>query len=173
MEVDLFASTWNHQLPCFVSWFLHTGAWRTYAFSIEWGPIRAYAFPSFNLIPKCFTKIAKDRTTLVLIAPYWPSQPWFPVLLELFCDYPRLFFPHENLLTSPLGACDPLTQSGSIRLIAFRLSGVVSSSKEFRNRLQTCCLWPLEKIHTMHTKQLKTAGMLGVLEGISIPCLLA
>ena len=39
---------------------------------------------------------------VILIAPWWPSQPWFPHLLHLYVDYP-LFFPYRWDLLSQQG----------------------------------------------------------------------
>ena len=36
---------------------------------------------------------------VILIAPWWISQPWFPHLLRLFVDHPR-FFPYRRDLLS-------------------------------------------------------------------------
>ena len=73
--------------------------------------------PPFNLIPFYLTKIRQEQAEIVLVAPYWPSQFWFPSLMELATDIPVLLFPSKSLLTSPLGECHPLTVSEVIRLI--------------------------------------------------------
>jgi len=52
-EVDLFATTWNNQLPRFVSWRPQPGAWTTNAFSLNWSSLEGYAFPPFALIHRC------------------------------------------------------------------------------------------------------------------------
>ncbi len=173
MEVDLFASSWNAQLPILVSRFPQPGAWMTDALSLGWKNLSGYCFPPFGLIPFCLSKIRQEQAEIVLIAPYWPSQYWFPSLLELATDVPRLLFPRKSLLTSPLGECHPLTKDNSIRLIAWRLSGVVLESAAFRRKLSNLCWGQLEAIHTLHTSPLGSLGTVGVLNGISIPCQLA
>ena len=41
---------------------------------------------------KVFQKLRTTQTgEVILIAPCWPSQPWFPHLLRLGVDHPRLF----------------------------------------------------------------------------------
>ena len=61
-----------------------------------------YMFPHFP----CSKGIQKLRTTQegleILIAPWWPSQPWFPHLLRLCVDHPR-FFPYRRDLLSQQG----------------------------------------------------------------------
>lgn len=85
----------------------------------------------------CLTKIRQEQAEIVLVAPYWPSQFWFPSLMELATDIPVLLFPSKSLLTSPLGECHPLTVSEAIRLIARRLSGDVLESAAFRQKLSS------------------------------------
>jgi hypothetical protein len=104
-RIDLFASEWNAQLPSFVSWFPQPNAQWTDAFSRDWKGLQAYAFPPFNLIPHFLSKLIQDQATLTLITPYWPSQAWFPTLLELLSEIPMVPHPMPDLHTSPLGQC--------------------------------------------------------------------
>jgi hypothetical protein len=60
----------------------------------------------------------KKKADLVLVTPFWPSQPCFLTAMELSCDAPRLLQPHPALLTSPMGEIHPMVQNNSIRLIA-------------------------------------------------------
>lgn len=102
MEVDLFARDWNFQLDRFVSWFPQPQAWKIDAFSLNWQGLHGYALPPFDLIPICLSKIISDQPSLVLFTPYWSSQPWFPVLLDLEVEILRLVQPNKYLLTSAL-----------------------------------------------------------------------
>jgi hypothetical protein len=173
VEVDLFASSWNAQLPIFVSRFPQPGAWKTDALSLSWKALAGYCFPPFNLIPFCLTKVRQEQAEIVLVTPYWPSQCWFPSLMELATDIPLLLFPSKSLLTSPLGEGHPLTKDESIRLIAWRLSGVVWKSEAFRKRLSSSYWEQLVQIHTLHTSPLGSLGAVGVVNGTTIPCRLA
>ncbi|KAI9551258.1 reverse transcriptase [Daphnia sinensis] len=74
MEVDLFAAAWSSQLVKFASWQPQPGAWAVNAFTFSWKNLRAYAFPPFNLILRCISKVRKELADLVLVTPYWPSQ---------------------------------------------------------------------------------------------------
>ena len=96
VEIDLFASAWNAQLPAFVSWIRQPLALTTNAFSLSWKKRLNYAFPPFSLIPRCLAKIRKEKASVVLVCPLWPSQAWFPLLLELASDIPRLLSPHQS-----------------------------------------------------------------------------
>ena len=88
--VDLFASEANAQLPVFCALSPGGGVWRIDAFSFPWLPALAYAFPPFALIPRVLAKVKDDEAKLLLVAPNWPGQPWFPSLLELLFATPRV-----------------------------------------------------------------------------------
>ena len=55
--MDLLASSWNTQLPKFVSWLPQPGSWKTNAWSINWKGLQGYPFPPFNMIKNCLSKI--------------------------------------------------------------------------------------------------------------------
>ncbi len=93
LEVDLFACRLTFQLPHFVSWKPDPQAIATDAFLMNWRGFRGYAFPPFALVGRCLQQvIAQNVDHLVLVAPVWPAQPWYPVLLYLAVDK-RLLFP--------------------------------------------------------------------------------
>ena len=82
-HVDLFATQFNHRLPVYVSPVPDPAAWAVDALSLSWEGLLAYAFPPFPIVARVLRKARQDQPTLILIAPRWPAQPWFPDLLEL------------------------------------------------------------------------------------------
>ena len=42
-----------------------------------------YAFPPFSLVRRCLTKITRDQATVTMVLPLWPTQLWFPRMLNL------------------------------------------------------------------------------------------
>ena len=56
---------------------------------------------------------------LTLVVPDWPSQPWWPLLLQHLCDGPFVFPPQPSLLSVPEG---PLEEALQWTMIACRLS---------------------------------------------------
>ncbi len=173
VQVDLFASEWNHQLPRFVSWFPQPKCWKVDAFSFPWKGLGAFCFPPFSLIPFCLSKLMREEAEAIFVTPYWPSQPWFPIIMDLAVAVPRLLRPSPDLLTTPLGESHPLVQNDSIRLIAWKLSGSALLRAEFQKTLQPSSSPQHEKIQTLHTRALGIFGEIGVLRGKRIPCLLA
>ena len=169
--MDLFTSAWNAQLPLFVSWLLQLGSWRTNAFSLDWKNLQGYAFPLMNLIQNCLSKIIRDEASLILICPYWPSQSWFPILLELAVDIPRIFSFQGNLLSSAQKENHPQILDGSLRLVAWKLSGATSASKAFRTKLQTFYWRDQGPQQSLHTSLPGSHGEIGAYKWNTIPCL--
>lgn len=170
LDTDLFATSWNAQLPKFVSWKPQPGCWRTNAFSFSWKEVKGYAFPPFRLIGQCLSKVQRDQTELILICPYWPTQPWFPLLLELTSDIPLVLRPSPSLLQSSQGETHPLVSSGSILLTAWKLSGIASDCINFRNQWSGSSSPAPDKPHTLLTRRRGVIGTIGAFNGTPIPC---
>jgi hypothetical protein len=141
-------------------------------FSFPWKGLGALWFPPFSLIPFFLSKLMKEEAEAVLVTPYWPSQPWFPIIMELAVAGPRLLRTLSDLLTSPLGESHPVVQDDSIGLIAWNLSGSTLLRAEFQRTLQPSSSLQHEKIQTVHTRAPGIFGEIGVLRGKRIPCLL-
>ena len=125
LQVDLFASRLTFQLPRFVSWKPKPYATATDAFLMNWGYIRGYAFPPFALTGRCLQQVMTQNVDhLVLVAPIWPAQPWYSVLLHLAVDKPLLLSVTPELLLKdnqahPLTNLQP-TETRDILLAAWR-----------------------------------------------------
>ena len=107
-QIDLFATCLNHQLDHYVSWRPDPFAMATDAFQITWRNYQGYAFPPFALVGKCLQKIHQEESTVVLVAPVWKTQWWYPYLLQLLIDYPLLLPVHPDLLSNPFKRKHPL-----------------------------------------------------------------
>ncbi len=167
VDIDLFASSWNAQLPKFVSWKPQPGAYALDAFSLNWGSFFGYLFPPFSLISRCLVKLRREKASAVLVCPVWPSQPFFPILLEMACDVPRVFPSGFHTLTSPVGEPHPLGET--IKLAAWKLSGNPSMGREFRRQWSNYS-WPAHAHPRMRlTSRRGEIGVIGVWGGIMIP----
>lgn len=98
-NIDLFASNHTKQCTKFYSWFPCPGSSGCDAFTIKWNDM-FYAFPPFCLLPKVLQKIIVDNVSGIVIAPYWPSQPWFPLFKKL-CSSKMLILSDSKLLLCP------------------------------------------------------------------------
>lgn len=123
-DIDLFASSINKKCPRFVSWLPDPLAFAIDAFSLNWSNFFFYAFPPFVLILRTLRKIITDKTEGVLVVPWWPAQPWFPLFNRLMVDRPILFQPDINMLSSPFRRTHPAWNR--ITLVAARLSAKLS-----------------------------------------------
>ena len=80
-DIDLFASTDNHQLSKYVAYLPDKYSEAVDAFSISWTNLKTYIFCPFGVL----CKIERDNAEAILVAPIWPTQTWFPKLLHLSC----------------------------------------------------------------------------------------
>ncbi|XP_068758092.1 uncharacterized protein [Montipora capricornis] len=164
-QTDLFASRLTSQLAAYISWRPDLGAIHTDAFTINWATLRGYAFPPFNLISKTLTKVTIDQTELILVAPVWQAQPWWPVLLRLLISQPVLLPNSPTLLTDPtdLNRIHPMYPR--LHLAVFHISTNVSKLRAFQQTLPTYSSQQLVPPHTKPTSLLGTVGAAGVLDG--------
>ena len=42
-----------------------------------------------------------QKAQVILVAPIWKGQPWYPVLLNMLWEFPQSIPPHPNLIQSP------------------------------------------------------------------------
>ena len=86
VEIDMFASRLNAKLKKYVSFYLDHEAFAVDAFSMNWDKKVLYMFPPFSVIPRILQKIQMDQAEVVLVAPIWKTQTWWPHLLKLLCQ---------------------------------------------------------------------------------------
>ena len=73
--------------------------------SKPWTNLKWYAFPPFSLIGRCLSKIqCKKVLELILIAPVWPTQPWYPILKVSLLQ--EVILPHSQTYSKMCGV-DP------------------------------------------------------------------
>ncbi|XP_077331855.1 uncharacterized protein LOC143974400 [Lithobates pipiens] len=120
-EVDLFARKANTQVPVYFSLEREAGAKGIDALAQSWAFHICYAFPPFKLIPLVLRTFLQERTTLILVVPYWPKRPWFSMLLGL-TDEPPLILPEREDLLSQGPVLLPELQT--LKLSAWRLKRV-------------------------------------------------
>ncbi len=81
-QVDLFASRETSQRPL---WFSLTNPvpLGMDAMVQMWPRLRLDTFPPIALLPGVLERVRRDKVSLLLVAPYWPSHPWFADLVGL------------------------------------------------------------------------------------------
>lgn len=147
--IDLFASRLNAKLPQFVSWRPEPGALNVNAFTISWANTYMYMFPPFSLITKCVQKLLVEGGDALLIAPLWPTQPWFSQVMKMLLEVPVLL-PRTRLLYLP---AHPQRQHPlpHLRLIACRLSGDPTKQRTFQQKLSQLYAVPGEEARRNNT----------------------
>ena len=149
MEVDLFATRCSAQLPKFYSWRPDPDAQGTDAFRQSWSGALSYAHPPWCLVARVLWKARIEEATLVLIAPVWPTQHWYPPLLSLLIDYPILL-PRRPGTLIPSPNCDCPVGVDQPQLAAWKVSGSASLQKAFQEKLQHSS-WLLGDTRQMRT----------------------
>lgn len=62
--------------------------------SIHWAPLKSCSFPSLE-------KVMVGKTEIILVAPFWQAQHWWPVLLKLLISQLVLLLNSPTLLMDP------------------------------------------------------------------------
>ena len=130
--VDLFATLQDRQLPRFASREPNPGALWVDSLRVPWTNENGWANPPFSLIFQVLHKIRLEGSTVTLLAPFWPSQPWFPLLLSLLVEAPILLPRIPSQFNHPLL---PQGQTPQWLSLACRISGNASLLKASRKRL--------------------------------------
>ena len=133
IDINLFASRLTSQLPQYYSWRPDLSAIATDAFAQNWSNTKAYANPPWNLIGRVLAKLQEDRNTqLVLITPLWPSQPWYPVVMDLLIDIPRLIPAVPDLI---FPVAEETSPEVTPKLVAWPISNNHTLHSAFQNKL--------------------------------------
>ncbi|KAL5004784.1 hypothetical protein ScPMuIL_018240 [Solemya velum] len=135
--MDLFATLENKQTHLFCSWTPQPQAYALDALSIAWQNMYAYAFPPIQLVPRVLSHMKQFHCTLILIAPNWPRQHWFPLLLQMLVAKPLILPLIPDLLSQGRGRiCHPNPET--LDLTAWLLSTNVLQQRDFQKTLENC-----------------------------------
>lgn len=144
--VDLFASRLNTQLKDYVSFYPDPFALAIDCFRMDWSSIKYFhAFPPFSMIARVLQKVKRDLAEGILVVPDWPSQPWFPVLVEYLIARPIKIAARENLLIMPNNPLERHRLHKKMSLLVCLISGQDWKVKDFQKMLQKSFLLPGEK----------------------------
>ena len=86
--------------------------------------MKFYAFPLFACLSKALQKIYQDKAKGILIAPDWPSQPFYPRLIEMSLQIISIPPRKTNVhLPSQLSLLHPLHRK--LSLLAYLVDGAI------------------------------------------------
>lgn len=133
-EVDLFASPDTAQLPLYLTYNQRTRAGGPDAFTEDWNRWKyVYIFPppATPVLLKVMQALRSFKGRVLLIAPYWPAQPWFGELMR-WCPAPLLLGSAclANGLAAPLQA--------SLQLHAWSFYGELSAKASLERQWARC-----------------------------------
>lgn len=163
---DLFATRLNAQVELFFSLRPDPEAAGIDAFAQSWAGLTAYAFPPFSQIGRVVQKALQEDAELLLIAPVWPAQAWFPLLLAYARRAPRLLRPRLALLRDPADRSVPkFCENPNFRLSAWKISANVGRIKGFRDQLERLSSSRGRKALAANITLPSPGGVAGVVEG--------
>ena len=163
IEVDLFASRITKQCPVYYSWLPDPYAAATDAFLQDWSLNKGFANPPWCLIGRVLSQVQMQQAQVILLAPVWKTQPWYPLLLGMLVDYPRWVHNNQVVVTNQVEQVTPP------QLAVWPISGRNTEVKSFQRKLRHYSLkrgGPRPISLTTHSS---TSGVAGVTEGVQIP----
>ena len=160
--MDLFASRLSTQCPLYFSWRPDPYTLATDAFLQDWTAMKCYANPPWNLVGQVLAQVQSQHVQVVLVAPVWKTQPWFPMLPNMLIDHPRLIIPS---LRKPVSV-DPMPLLP--QLAVWHISGISSEVKTFQKKLQHSSSSHGGLKQTSHMTHSLANGTAGVLNGVLI-----
>jgi len=128
LQIDLFASWLTKQLPNFYSWRPDPEAIAVDAFNQDWASDEGICQPSV-VLDSTLSQIKRQMARVVMITPLWASQPWYPTILGMLEDYPRILPGNEDLVILPTGQ-EFIMSQGAPELVAWPISGNPSHHEE-------------------------------------------
>ena len=136
-SVDLFATRINRQQQRFFSLRPEPESAGVDAFNQVWADENAFAHPPICLVDRVLQKVDRERATLTLVAPLWFAQHWYPVLIDMACDFP-VVLPRERTLFEP-GESRRLEFDRPAPWLtgAWRISGDKEQQRVFRQKLRS------------------------------------
>ena len=122
--IDCFATYYNTKLPCFFSRFWNPGALAVDAFAQDWSAENALLVPLLTLIPSVLSSLQSCHGTGVLVFPWWPSSPFWPLLWTIYKPFihgvvtmPRKFaLVHRRNINSLLGSSELKSMIAAVKL---------------------------------------------------------
>ena len=165
VQVDLFASRLTTQCRHYFSWRPDPYAEATDAFLQDWSQVRGYANPPWNMVGKVLAHVQSQQAQVVLVAPVWKTQPWYPLLLSMLVQCPYLISQGpEVIVHQPQPVLDT-------QLAVWNISGRDTESRNFRRTLPRSCSSLGEPRPTRLTTHCSQSGIAGVVNGTQIPFL--
>lgn len=168
-DIDLFASRINRQITPYVSYRADPEAFAVNAFHLSWTPYLFYAFPPFSLLTRVLQKIQVEKATGLLLVPKWPTQPWWPKLMQMLIQPPVQLPVSKDTLLLPSNPQEHHPLHRKLCLILCHLSGDSSKVKDFQQQLPPSLNSPGGQVLESNTLVIFRNGHATALHGALIP----
>jgi hypothetical protein len=124
IQIDLLATEKTRQVPRYVSRRAEEKAWYVDVFSrpLPKG-LRMYANPPFGLLGRFLAKVRREKAEVILVAPVWTAQPWWPDLQEMMTEPPMYLERKQGMFLLPPEFPQDRINPPKWRMIACRVSG--------------------------------------------------
>ena len=127
--IDRFASFLTAQLPRYNARFYDPHACGIDAMAqTDWNIENNFINPPFRMIPAILRKIQQTQATATLIAPWWPGQAWFNMLLHMTTATP-FRIPNRPGTFLQWGPCIEPSKNPRWRIFAFKICGKIDSNR--------------------------------------------
>ena len=101
LSINLFVSHLNNHLEMYVSRNPDPYCYAVDAFKFSWKNEVICAFPPFGTIDRSISKIIRDKSVGIVIVPWWPTQNWFVLLIQVLIDHLMKLPPTGEMLKLP------------------------------------------------------------------------
>jgi hypothetical protein len=134
-SVDLFASRANSQLHRYFSYKPDGEQVAVDAFLQDWSRERPYGNPPFAVIGRVCQKVAESKNTVTLIVPLWRTAAWWPMLLRLLVDIPRVLPRAKDTFLPGLQGSNTAVGRPPWDTLAVQVCGDPARQQDFQRRL--------------------------------------
>ena len=131
IDVDLFATSLATQCPVSAGGQILVQQQRMHSYRT--GLFPGLCKPSLELDGRTLSKVLADKTRIVLVAPVWKTQPWYPQILQLLIAEPLLII-HNQPVVKANCPKDIIPQ-----LAVWHISGRGTECKNFRMMFPPSC----------------------------------
>ena len=163
------ASNVNHQSHTYYSYKPDPETSGVDALTADWSSLRFYAFPPFSIIPKVLKKIKTENAEGILVVPFWPNQPWFPLVFKMLTDAPVLLTSRKHLLHLPQHpeTVHPIWRK--INLLICHLAGSSQKAVGYLEKLQASSKLPRDHQQSKDIRATCTSSHTIAYNGILVP----
>ena len=130
----------------------------------------SYIFPPFSILGAALKKMMEEDADVILVAPLWPTHFWFPKILQLLVDCPRMLPVTKTLLTLPSDKRKIHSLFPKLHLTAFKLSSNRSNVEDHQNKLSRLSCSHGTILHENNIGVISKNGCVFALRDTLIPC---